>query len=199
MNRSSYRKNTLRSMAAPLMEFDGWVPYYGGAPGGRDDDKVRKFSPRHSSPCVTTTLGQVMDKLKALELWEDTLFIVCTDHGFLLGEHQWWGKNIMPVYNEIASTPFFIRDPRCKAEGVRRSALAQTIDIPATLLEYFDASTSAIDDRTSRCVRLWKMIPQYVIMRCLAALAATSISPTASTSICAAHGRKGRGGCMNIP
>jgi hypothetical protein len=44
----------------------------------------------------------------------------------------------MPVYNEIANTPFFIRDPRSKAEGVRRSALAQTVDIPATLLEYFD-------------------------------------------------------------
>ncbi|KLQ24236.1 sulfatase-like hydrolase/transferase [Citrobacter sp. RHBSTW-00570] len=118
-------------------EFDGWVPYYCGAPGGRDDDKVRKFYQALITMC-DDYLGQVMDKLKALELWEDTLFIVCTDHGFLLGEHQWWGKNIMPVYNEIANTPFFIRDPRCKAEGVRRSALAQTIDIPATLLEYFD-------------------------------------------------------------
>ena len=120
-------------------EFDGWVPYYCGSPGGKDDDKVRKFYQALITMC-DDYLGQVMDKLKALNLWEDTLFIVCTDHGFLLGEHQWWGKNIMPVYNEIANTPFFIRDPRCKAEGVRRSALAQTVDIPATLLDYFDVT-----------------------------------------------------------
>lgn len=120
-------------------EFDGWVPYYCGAPGDRSDDKVRKFYQALVTMC-DDYLGQVMDKLKTLNLWDDTLFIVCTDHGFLLGEHQWWGKNIMPVYNEIANTPFFIRDPRSKVEGVRRSALAQTIDIPATLLEYFDVS-----------------------------------------------------------
>lgn len=117
-------------------EFDGWVPYYCGAPGGEDDEKVRKFYQALITMC-DDYLGQVMDKLKALNLWDDTLFIVCTDHGFLLGEHQWWGKNIMPVYNEIANTPFFIRDPRSNAQGVRRSALAQTIDIPATLLDYF--------------------------------------------------------------
>ncbi|WEJ88270.1 MAG: sulfatase [Klebsiella huaxiensis] len=123
-------------------DFDGWVPYYCGAPGGEDDDKVRKFYQALITMC-DDYLGQVMDKLKALDLWDDTLFIVCTDHGFLLGEHQWWGKNIMPVYNEIANTPFFIRDPRCQAEGVRRQALAQTIDIPATLLEYFDVPRPA--------------------------------------------------------
>ncbi len=37
-----------------------------------------------------------------LELWDDTMLIVCTDHGFLLSEHDWWGKNRMPLYNEIA-------------------------------------------------------------------------------------------------
>ncbi|SUG12644.1 putative sulfatase [Salmonella enterica subsp. arizonae] len=72
-------------------EFDGWVPYYCGAPGGKDDEKVRKFYQALITMC-DDYLGQVMDKLKALNLWDDTLFIVCTDHGFLLGEHQWWGK-----------------------------------------------------------------------------------------------------------
>ncbi|EBY0812526.1 sulfatase [Salmonella enterica subsp. enterica serovar Lattenkamp] len=123
-------------------DFDGWVPYYCGAPGGKNDEKVRKFYQALITMC-DDYLGQVMDKLKALNLWDDTLFIVCTDHGFLLGEHQWWGKNIMPVYNEIANTPFFIRDPRSKIGGVRRQALAQTVDIPATLLEYFEVPRPA--------------------------------------------------------
>ena len=43
----------------------------------------------------------------------------------------------MPFYNEIAHAPFFIWDTRSKIAGERRGALAATIDIPATILEYF--------------------------------------------------------------
>ncbi|ENB9205281.1 sulfatase [Serratia marcescens] len=117
-------------------EFDGWTPYYCAMQSEEQAEKVRRFYQALVTMC-DDYLGRVMDHLKQQGLWDDTLFIVCTDHGFLLGEHQWWGKNIMPVYNEIANTPFFIRDPRVGKYGERRQALAQTIDIPATLLDYF--------------------------------------------------------------
>jgi arylsulfatase A-like enzyme len=82
-------------------------------------------------------LGQLLDAMDELGLWDDTLLIVNTDHGFLLGEHDWWAKCVQPFYNEVAHTPLFIWDPRCRAAGVRRSALVQTIDLAPTLLEYF--------------------------------------------------------------
>lgn len=83
-------------------------------------------------------LGKVLDMMDRYGLWKDTMLIVNTDHGFLLGEHGWWGKTNMPVYNEIARIPLYIYDPRRKAcAGVRRSALVQTIDLAPTLLEYF--------------------------------------------------------------
>lgn len=82
-------------------------------------------------------LGQVLDFMDANNMWEDTMLIVNTDHGYLLGEHQWWGKNIMPYYNEIVNTPLFIWDPRCGKAGERRQALTQTIDLAPTLLDYF--------------------------------------------------------------
>jgi arylsulfatase A-like enzyme len=84
-------------------------------------------------------LGRVLDLMDQLDLWKDTLLIVNTDHGYLLGEHQWWAKNIQPFYNEVAHTPLFIWDPRSGIEGERRAALAQTIDLPPTLLEFFGA------------------------------------------------------------
>ena len=59
-----------------------------------------------------------------------------TDHGFLLGEHDWLGKNKPPLYNEIVHLPCFIHMPG-QPENQHRSALAQTLDIPATLLDYF--------------------------------------------------------------
>jgi arylsulfatase A-like enzyme len=82
-------------------------------------------------------LGSVLDLMDELNLWDDTLLIVNTDHGFLLGEHDWWAKVVQPFYNEIAHTPLFIWDPRSRRQGERRQALVQTIDLPATLLEYF--------------------------------------------------------------
>ena len=88
-------------------------------------------------------LGKVMDKMDALGLWDDTLLIVNTDHGFMLGEHDWWAKMVMPFWNEVAHMPLFIWDPRCKRRGERCDQLVQTIDLPATLLGYFDKERPA--------------------------------------------------------
>ncbi|MDO5405911.1 MAG: sulfatase [Eubacteriales bacterium] len=82
-------------------------------------------------------LGKLLDKFDELGLWEDTMLIVNTDHGYLLGEHGWWSKVVMPCYDEIVHTPLFIHDPRFACDGEVRKEIVQTIDIAATLLEYF--------------------------------------------------------------
>ena len=82
-------------------------------------------------------LGRVIDFMDERDLWSDTALFVVTDHGFLLGEHDWWGKMRMPWYNENAHIPLFVWDPRDGRAGVRRSSLTQTIDIGPTLLDYF--------------------------------------------------------------
>lgn len=84
------------------------------------------------------SLGRVLDMMDQENLWDDTMLIVCTDHGFLLGEHDWWAKMVQPWYDENIHTPLFIWDPRSKVQDQRRSSLVQTIDIAPTLLEYFD-------------------------------------------------------------
>ncbi|MBZ0287482.1 MAG: sulfatase-like hydrolase/transferase, partial [Anaerolineae bacterium] len=82
-------------------------------------------------------LGKVLDVMDELNLWDDTLLIVNTDHGFLLGEHDWWAKNIQPFYEEVAHMPLFVWDPRCRKRGERRRSLVQMIDMAPTLLEFF--------------------------------------------------------------
>jgi hypothetical protein len=82
-------------------------------------------------------LGKVLDFLDEHAMWEDTLLIVCTDHGHFLSERGFWAKNYMPVYNELANTPLFIWDPRYAIAGEKRNALVQTIDITATVLDFF--------------------------------------------------------------
>lgn len=82
-------------------------------------------------------LGRVLDFFDQHNLWQDTMLIVNTDHGFMFGEKEWSGKSVMPVYNEIAHVPFFIWDPRSGEAGGARSQLAQMHDVAVTLLDVF--------------------------------------------------------------
>jgi arylsulfatase A-like enzyme len=83
-------------------------------------------------------LGKVLDVMDELDLWKDTMLIVATDHGFLLGEHDWWAKCHMPFYNEIAHTPMFMWDPRNSKRNERSNNIVQFIDIAPTILDYFN-------------------------------------------------------------
>ncbi len=83
------------------------------------------------------SLGKVLDAMDRYGLWDDTMLIVNTDHGFVLTEHGWWGKNQIPFYNEVAHIPMCIWDPRCRKQGERRSSLVQNIDVAPTVLGYF--------------------------------------------------------------
>lgn len=91
-----------------------------------------------------TSLGRVLDAFDEHDLWSDTMLIVCTDHGFLLGEHGWWGKNAMPWYEELSHTPLYVWDPQEGVAGETRDAMVQLIDLAPTLLDYFGV------DRTER-------------------------------------------------
>lgn len=81
-------------------------------------------------------LGKVLDKFDEYDLWKDTLLIVNTDHGFLMGEHNWYGKNLQPVYNEVSHLPFFMYDPRHNGPSIDLG-LSRTIDIAPTILDFF--------------------------------------------------------------
>jgi len=86
------------------------------------------------------SLGRVLDAFDRFSLWDDTLLIVCTDHGLLLGEHEWWGKMVQPWYEENIHVPLFVWDPRSGGAGRRSDELVQTIDLGPTLLEFFDVN-----------------------------------------------------------
>lgn len=89
------------------------------------------------------SLGRVLDLMDAHDMWKDTMLIVCTDHGLLLGEHNWWGKNVQPWYDENIHIPLFVWDPRSGVAGERRASLVQTIDLGPTLLEFFGVPATA--------------------------------------------------------
>ncbi|KAA0596039.1 sulfatase [Azospirillum lipoferum] len=87
-------------------------------------------------------LGRLLDVFDEQDLWKDTALIVTTDHGFLLGEHEWWAKNVMPFYEEISHIPLFFWHPEHRCDG-RRKALTQTIDLMPTILDCFGVQAPA--------------------------------------------------------
>ena len=134
----------------PFMVSDKYLNKYDGDydgvhfdwPRGKveESEDVVKHVRRQYSALVSMcdrNLGRVLDLMDENNLWNDTMLIVGTDHGFLLGEHDYWAKNLMPYYNEIANTPLFIWDPRSKKKNERRTSIAQMIDWAPTILNYF--------------------------------------------------------------
>lgn len=89
-------------------------------------------------------LGRLLDAFDRDGLWDDTALVVTTDHGFLLGEHDFWAKNRMNMYEEIAHIPLFVHHPeRAAKDGSRCDALTQTPDLAATFVDIHNAERSA--------------------------------------------------------
>ncbi|MCO4319151.1 sulfatase [Phyllobacterium sp. 21LDTY02-6] len=82
--------------------------------------------------------GRLLDYFDEYDLWKDTALILSTDHGFLLSEHDWWGKNRMPYYAEISNIPLIVHHPDHAARaGERRRSLTQATDLMPTFLDLF--------------------------------------------------------------
>jgi arylsulfatase A-like enzyme len=119
-------------------------PYY--RPVTETPEQVEHLRHEYASlvSMCDASLGDVLDAMDEHGLWDDTMLIVWTDHGFMLGEHGFWSKNWMPFYEEISHTPFFVWDPRCGKRGERRQALVQpALDLPLTLLNFFGVAPTA--------------------------------------------------------
>lgn len=131
----SYKKNFPDQYVGPLCDW----PRYSRVTEEDDEayiDHMRKQYAALLKMC-DDSLGKVLDAMDRYDLWKDTMLIVNTDHGHLLSEHGQWAKCHCPFYREVSQTPLFIWDPRFGKRGERRNQLVQTIDLPATILEYF--------------------------------------------------------------
>ncbi|ELY54034.1 sulfatase [Natronolimnohabitans innermongolicus] len=88
---------------------------------------------------VDDQLGELRAALEASGEWDDTLFVVCGDHGEHIGEHGFFGHQYN-LYNTLINVPLVVHGGPF-ADGDRRDDLVQLLDLPETLLE-----TAGIDD-----------------------------------------------------
>lgn len=128
-----YRKLYPHEYEGPLFDW----PEYGGVTENPDEIRHCRLQYAALLSMCDAYLGKFLDFMDDNDMWKDTMVIVNTDHGFLLGEHDLWAKSVHPWFNETVHIPMFIWDPRHGICGERREALVQNIDIPVTLLRYF--------------------------------------------------------------
>lgn len=116
-------------------------PYYGPIDDGQSELTDRELSFVRSQFAGSVTMvdqwfGRVLNTLDEEDLWDETMVIVTSDHGFALGDHGWMGKNDFTVYDVIARTPLMVWHP--EATSGRVSALTTAVDLYATMLEAMD-------------------------------------------------------------
>jgi uncharacterized sulfatase len=72
-----------------------------------------------------------MDRLK---LWDNTIVVLIGDHGYHLGDHEWWNKDT--IYECAAGAPMMVWVPGAKGMGESTKALTEFVDLYPTLVDY---------------------------------------------------------------
>jgi iduronate 2-sulfatase len=104
----------------------------------------------HYYACTTymdSQLGRVMEAMDRLKLWDNTIVVFWSDHGWHHGEHGgMWAK--VSLMEESARVPFIVVAPGQKSDAVC-SRTVQSVDIYPTLVEFCDLKKPSKLDGTS--------------------------------------------------
>ena len=135
-----FRERYPSGYQGPILD---WPRYQRNAQDALEVAELRANYAALASMC-DEYFGRLLDYMDQHQLWDNTALVLSTDHGLLLAEHDWWGKNRMPFFNEIAHIPLVIHHPGFRhLAGQRRQALTQTIDLMPTLLAMHGVSAPA--------------------------------------------------------
>ncbi|AKH97423.1 sulfatase family protein [Halanaeroarchaeum sulfurireducens] len=81
-------------------------------------------------------IEEIVDLLKARGEWEDTLFIVRSDHGENIGDHGLMDHQY-PLYDTLLHIPLFVHGGPFEDDQI--DDLVQLVDFPATILDVLDS------------------------------------------------------------
>jgi arylsulfatase A-like enzyme len=82
---------------------------------------------------VDAEIGRLLDRLKARGIYDDTLVVVTSDHGELLGEHGDFG-HVVWLYEPTVRVPLVVKYPEGESAGTRSSRLLSHVDVFAEIL-----------------------------------------------------------------
>lgn len=92
---------------------------------------------------IDDAVGQIDAELQRCGLADDTLFVITSDHGEMLGEHGMWFKRTF--YDPSSKVPLIVRWPGRIAAGKRIDEVVSLVDLAATFVDVA-TSTEAHED-----------------------------------------------------
>ena len=84
-------------------------------------------------------VGKIINKLKELGIYEETIIVLWSDHGYKLGEHNGWSK--FTNYNIDTHAPLIIKSNHDKDNHHRITHKVEMVDIYPTLCEMMGITT----------------------------------------------------------
>jgi arylsulfatase A-like enzyme len=126
------------------LEMYGDPGYEGPEIGVTDYGFARNFTPEllrrlqavYAAEVTMTDrwFGHFMERFRELRLHENTVVVLMSDHGYLLGERGYTGKVPSQLHPELAQVPFVIVHPDGRAAGRTSDYFASTHDVGPTIL-----------------------------------------------------------------
>ena len=99
----------------------------------QDTARILKHGYYASVSYVDALLGNLIEHLKALNIYDNTIIVVWGDHGWKLGDLNSWGK--MTNYNIDLEVPLIIKYPEQENKGAQTFALTELVDMFPTVCE----------------------------------------------------------------
>ncbi len=121
---------------------DGWkAPYSHTLPSetvtfDKFTDRERREFLRSYYACTSfmdAQVGIVLDALKESGQLDNTLIVFFGDHGYHLGEHNWWNK--VTVFEKGTNAPFIMAGNAVGKKGLKSNSMFEFVDIYPTLAE----------------------------------------------------------------
>jgi uncharacterized sulfatase len=78
-------------------------------------------------------VGRLLTALEESDQMDNTLIVLFGDHGYHLGEHNWWNK--VTLYEKGTNAPFIVAGNAVGKKGVASDAMFEFIDIYPTLAD----------------------------------------------------------------
>lgn len=104
-------------------------PLYWGLDPGQRKQVIRAYYA--SISFMDAQVGKLLDALDKNALWENTVVVFASDHGYLLGEHGQWMK--YSLFEESARVPLMISAPGARGNGRSSGRVVELIDLYPTL------------------------------------------------------------------
>lgn len=122
-----------------------WLPDHFGLSADAQREVIRAYYA--STSYMDAQVGRILAALDEAGLRDNTIVIFLSDHGFLLGEHGQWMKNVL--WDQSVRVPLIIQAPGMAGNGAASPRTVELIDIFPTITALAGLPPVAVNQGTS--------------------------------------------------